>query len=67
MKFTTEQLILAAEVRRLAYTMMRNATPPNLDEQERIEWQKNQTIHNWTMYAMEDIEKTASLIFTDED
>lgn len=67
MKHTTEQLLLAAEVRRLAFAMRSAATPEHLEGEALAQWRKTQPMGNWLMHAMQEIEHTASVIFRQQD
>jgi hypothetical protein len=62
MSHTTEELLLAAEVRKIAVTMMRRAMPEGLTDAEELAWMRANPAKNWVKPAIEDLEFIADLM-----
>ncbi|MDO9277144.1 MAG: hypothetical protein Q7U05_01095 [Polaromonas sp.] len=62
MKYTTEQLLLAVQVRGLAFAFRNNDTPEQLEGLELIEWRKANPLNTWITLAMKELESVADSI-----
>lgn len=62
MKHTTEELLLAAQVRQIAIGLRIGNTPEDLQGPALAEWRKANPLKNWLAPAMEDLDFVADFI-----
>jgi len=60
--FSTQDLLLAAEVRKLAVNMRMQSIPEGLTQEQESAWRQENDIGKWVMPALKDLVTVAEMI-----